>query len=80
MTQGVCSGTCPYQVVGGAIRVIRRLIARDKAEAAHLQLRLTFFELSPEQIQMIMKGRNCRGDDVGDRIGGTCPFRLTDTD
>jgi hypothetical protein len=33
---------------------------------------MTFPELTPEQIDLVVTGRNCRGEDVSETVGIVC--------
>jgi hypothetical protein len=70
----ICPGKCPHIVVGSAIKTIHRLIAKGKENTARLQLLMTFPELTDRQIDLIVAGRNCVGEDVSDRVGIVCRF------
>lgn len=75
MTDARCAGACPYAVIGPLTRVIHGLMAKGKEKSARLQLLMTFPDLTPEEIDLVVTGRNCRGEDVRDRVGVVCPFR-----
>jgi hypothetical protein len=75
MTERTCAGACPHAVVGPLTKVIHGLMAKGKEKSARLQLLITFPELTHEEIDLVVTGRNCRGEDVRDRVGVVCPFR-----
>jgi hypothetical protein len=75
MTERPCAGACPHAVVGPLTKVIHGLMAKGKEKSARLQLLITFPELTPEEIDLVVTGRNCLGTDVSGSVGVTCPFR-----
>jgi hypothetical protein len=75
MDHELCPGKCPHMVVGTVIRTIHGLLAKGKEKSARLQLLMTFPELTPEQIDLIVAGRNCRGEEVDGQPGIFCGFR-----
>jgi hypothetical protein len=74
MAEGRCIGPCPHQIVGTLVKTIHGLMSKGKEKSARLQLLITFPELTPEQIDLIVAGRTCRGEDVRDRVGVVCRF------
>jgi hypothetical protein len=75
MDHELCPGKCPHLVVGAAIRTIHGLLVKGREKSARLQLLMTFPELTPEQIDLIVAGRTCRGEAVGDQPGIFCGVR-----
>ncbi|MGB8840844.1 MAG: hypothetical protein WCC64_07210 [Aliidongia sp.] len=59
-------------VVGAAIKRLHGLTAEGREEPARLHLLMAFPELTPRQIDLIITGRNCRGEEVRDKIGIVC--------
>ena len=75
MGHEVCPGKCPHLVIGTMAKALHGLTAKGKEKSARLQLLMTCPELTPEQIELIVADRNCRGDAVGDRPGIFCRIR-----
>jgi hypothetical protein len=72
MGHEVCPGKCPHLVVGTMAKALHGLMAKGKEKSARLQLLMTCPELTPEQIELIVADRNCRGEDVSETVGIVC--------
>jgi hypothetical protein len=67
--------SCAFGWNGSGCACDARVMAKGKEKSARLQLLMTCPELTPEQIELIVADRNCRGDAVGDRPGIFCRIR-----